>query len=457
MKHLVYLFTACIGLTCTAPICAASDPPDLQTLADRFVESELAPGIAIGILDENGRVSTACAGTLVAGGSRPVTPDTIFEIGSITKVFTVAIAHLLEQQGDLSLSDPLSMHLPDGVEARTVDGNEILLWHLATHTSGLPREPPGLAPGPTPFADYDVRKIHDFLAETGPERRPGEQYAYSNLGMILLGDILERNQESTYPELVRKHILAPLKMTSTSCRPSASQAGRTARAHQGLTPSPAFDLDGISSVGDLDSSLRDMLTFARANLSDQDGELHDTLRSIQTPSTDPADPNHLRMMTWGLWPTTDGETAICHGGATGGVRSYICLMPERKRAVVVLANSTNATEIINMLGRHLLSEELVGLDMLRWATSQDDLDQYAGRYRAGESSFLLERRGNMIHARLDEQPRIAFRQVDEDLIVHDQHLAYLRFKRDEEERIIALVLEQNGKRTRYDRETTTKR
>ena len=455
MKHLTSLLSAWIVLTGTASTCMAADPPDLQTLANRFVESELAPGIAIGILDENGRVSTACAGTLVAGGSRPVTPDTIFEIGSITKVFTVAIAHLLEQQGDLSLSDPLSMHLPDGIEARTVDGNEILLWHLATHTSGLPREPPGLDPWPTPYADYDVRKIHEFLAETGPERRPGEQYAYSNLGMILLGDILERNQGSTYPELVRKHILAPLGMTSTSCRPSTSQAGRTADAHEGMTPFPAWDLGGISSVGDLDSSLRDMLTFARANLSEERTKLHETLRDIQVPRVARNEPDLRLGLGWFVGEKTD--PVVWHGGATGGVRSFMGFLPESNRAVVVLANSTNATQHLNMIGLHLLSDELVGLDMLRWATTQDDLDQYAGRYRAGESSFLLERRGNMIHARLDEQPRIAFRQVDEDLIVHDQHLAYLRFKRDEEERIIALVLEQNGNRTRYDRESTTKR
>ncbi len=451
MKHLAYLFTACIGLTCTASICTASDPPDPQTLADRFVASELAPGIAIGILDENGRVTTACAGTLVAGGSRPVTPDTIFEIGSITKVFTVAIAHLLEQQGDLSLSDPLSMHLPDGVEARTVDGNEILLWHLATHTSGLPREPPGLAPGSTPFADYDVRKIHDFLAETGPERRPGEQWAYSNLGMILLGDILERNQGTTYPELVRKHILEPLRMTSTSCRPSASQAGRTAGSHQGMTPSPAWDLDGISSVGDLDSSLRDMLTFARANLSEERTELHETLRDIQVPRVARNEPDLRLGLGWFVGEKT--EPVVWHGGATGGVRSFIGFLPARNRAVVVLANSTFH---IQSLGFYLLSEKIRNLNALPWAMPVD-LVEYVGSYHTEQSVIRIEVQDEVLHGRLDDQPFLAFIPAGEDQVVCPRYQALLRFERDEDGRVMALVLEQHGKQTRFERDTRANR
>ena len=134
-----------------------------SAIADRLVDKGFAPGVAIGVLEESGRVRTYCAGTLEENGTEEVTDETIFEIGSISKTFTTTLAHLLEQQGRISLSDPVGMHLPDEVDMPVVDNNEIMLWHLATHTSGLPRLQSMKPSDPSnPYADYTNAQLAGF-------------------------------------------------------------------------------------------------------------------------------------------------------------------------------------------------------------------------------------------------------------------------------------------------------
>ena len=142
-------------------VSAQAATPDVQKIIDDRVEAEYAPAIVVGIVRKDGTKEFYFAGTLQAGGTEEVDKDTIFEIGSITKMFTTLLMTLMEEDGDLEFSDTAQRFLPAGVSMPTKKGisnpngniplTHITLKHLATHTSGLPRMPSNIIePSDTP-------------------------------------------------------------------------------------------------------------------------------------------------------------------------------------------------------------------------------------------------------------------------------------------------------------------
>src|SRR5881296_3518117 len=164
-----------------------------QFLQDAVEKEKRAPGIVAGIIGEKGTQLIAC-GTLKRGGSEKVDGDTIFEIGSITKVFTTLLLQDMVERGEVKLDDPIGKFLPASVKTPSRNGKEITLYHLATHTSGLPR----LAFGTwymiwhidDPYAPFKVKDFYKFLSGYKLPRDVGAEFEYSNAGMALLGHLL---------------------------------------------------------------------------------------------------------------------------------------------------------------------------------------------------------------------------------------------------------------------------
>ncbi len=152
----------------------------------------------------------------------------MFEIGSITKVFTASVLASMVARGEVRLDDPVARYLPPSVKAPTRGGKEITLAHLATHTSGLPRLPPDLQPSDpaNPYADCTVDQMYQFLSAYALPRDIGAQYEYSNLGMGLLGPALARRAGKSYEELVIERVLAPLAMSDTRITPTPGMGAR---------------------------------------------------------------------------------------------------------------------------------------------------------------------------------------------------------------------------------------
>ena len=203
-----------------APRTAAAErlAPNAEVLAilKERVESKRSAGIVVGILDEGGRRVIAYGN---AGSTdRPLDGNSVFEIGSVTKVFTSALLADMVRRGEVKLEDPASKYLPASARLPSRSGKEITLLDLATQTSGLPRLPGNLAPkDPTnPYADYTVEQLYDFLSHYTLTRDIGEKYEYSNLGVGLLGHVLSRKAGMSYEELVTKRILEPLEMRDTA-------------------------------------------------------------------------------------------------------------------------------------------------------------------------------------------------------------------------------------------------
>src|ERR1051326_4113711 len=185
-------------------------------LQDRIDRAKQSVGIVVGLVDDKG-VRVITYGKPRQDSKQPLDGDSVFEIGSVTKVFTTTLLADMVERGEVSLSDPVSKYLPKTVKTPTRDGKEITLFDLATHTSGLPRMPTNLIERDpkNPYADYSVDQLYEFLSGYTLTRRIGEKYEYSNLGVGLLGHVLALRAGTDYETLVRNRISQPLKMENT--------------------------------------------------------------------------------------------------------------------------------------------------------------------------------------------------------------------------------------------------
>src|SRR3972149_8582837 len=223
-----------------------------KILAERIDVSHQGVGIVVGVIDANGRRGIA-HGRARAADPRPLDSDTIFEIGSGTKVCTALLLADMVQRGEVALDDPISKYLPSGVKAPERNGRAIALVDLATHTSGLPRVPANLRPATfqDPYADYTAEHLDAFLSSYELPREPGTKFEYSNLGGGLLGYLLARRAGMDYAALVRARITGPLGMTSTTAaRPGDEDGPRLAAGHNApLQPGPPGHLHVLPGWG----------------------------------------------------------------------------------------------------------------------------------------------------------------------------------------------------------------
>ena len=206
----------CMALASTISLRAA-DIAEIRSIMANRVENGKAVGIVAGIIDEKGRQVVA-AGKISPDGTQAPDGDTVYEIGSVTKVFTSLILADMIEKGEVKPDDPVSKLLPATVKVPSRNGRQITLLDLSMQVSGLPRLPDNLKPADpgNPYADYDAAKLYDFLSRYTLTRDPGEKYEYSNLAVGLLGHALALKAGISYEELLRRRIFAPLGMTSTS-------------------------------------------------------------------------------------------------------------------------------------------------------------------------------------------------------------------------------------------------
>jgi D-alanyl-D-alanine-carboxypeptidase/D-alanyl-D-alanine-endopeptidase len=168
-----------------------SDSEIRTILAQRVDKFHQSVGIVVGMIGTDGR-KVVGYGSLEKGDPRMLNGDTVFEIGSVTKVFTSLLLSDMVQRGQVALTDPISKYLPAGVKVPQRNGKQITLMDLASHTSGLPRLPSNLKPKDpaNPYADYSVALLYEFLSSYELPRDIGSKYEYSNLGGGLLGHVL---------------------------------------------------------------------------------------------------------------------------------------------------------------------------------------------------------------------------------------------------------------------------
>src|SRR4051812_43065959 len=182
-------------------------------LRDRIEGARQSLGIVACVFDSE-RQKTVSHGRSGAANDRPLDGDTVFEIGSITKVFTALLLTEMVTRGEVSLDDPVAKYLPETVKMPERNGKQITFLDLATYRSGLP----GLADdipndGANPYANYTSQRLYAFLSGHTLKFEPGRHYEYSNLAFALLGHALSLKADAPYEELVVSRICAPLGLT----------------------------------------------------------------------------------------------------------------------------------------------------------------------------------------------------------------------------------------------------
>ncbi len=324
---------------------------DIGTLAQQTADRLAAQRAGVAVAAVAGGV-TEIRGAGRTGGEHAGAPGagTLFEIGSVTKVFTALTLARLAVAGTVDLDEPLAALLPEGARVPSRGGREITLRHLATHTSGLPRLPTGmlltalLHPSkPDPYADCTAERLLRALAATRLGAVPGRRYRYSNFGAGLLGLALAHRAGVDYGTLVSREIAAPLGLTGTAL---AVDDARLAQGHDRRgRPAAAWHLADLAGAGGLRSTAADLVTFVRAHLGGE-GETADAVRLCLEVRhrINPFAWAHLGWMGRRLHPRQGGHLQIWHNGGTGGFCSFAGFDPEQKVAVVVLSNTQRSVD-----------------------------------------------------------------------------------------------------------------
>ncbi|WDZ76663.1 serine hydrolase [Ensifer adhaerens] len=403
-----------LGTTAHAapPSTTPTDSEILEILTDRIDQQQQSVGIVVGIIDGTGRRIVA-HGHPAKGDPRPVDGRTVFEIGSVTKVFTALLLADAVEKGTLNLDTPVSSLLPADVALQEDKQTPITLRHLATHMSGLPRLPANLVPADinNPYADYDTAKLYAFLSSHKPLRRPGVENEYSNLGAGLLGHALALKAGLTYEDLVISRIATPLSMKDTAITQRPDWVERRATGH-GAAQEPVrdWDLDALQGAGALRSTADDLLGFLEAAMGKTPSPLAPAfaiLLATKAPIGNGDDDQQA--LGWVISGKGDDQV-VWHNGGTGGYRSFVGYRPSTGVGVVALSNAS--TEVgVDDIGRHLLNRDapLAPAATQRVAIAVDpaSYDAYLGTYRL-EPGFELTilREGDRLFAQATGQDRL---------------------------------------------------
>jgi CubicO group peptidase (beta-lactamase class C family) len=336
----------------------------LQAVLDRDLAAQLktgilAPGMPTGFTI--GVVQHGVRRILTYGAAKP---DSVFEIGSISKTFTATILAQMVVQHTVRLDEPVRELLPPGTVAKPASGREITLLSLSDQHSGLPRMPDNFNPADpaNPYADYDAKALYSYISRHGvalPENAP---FGYSNLGVGLLGQALANRAGMPYPQLLQEEVTGPLGMSETGVALTPSMRARFIQGYNAAgSAAHAWDLDALAGAGAIRSTANDMLTYLEAQLHPDklSAEVLTTPAGATLPAAialthelhAEAGPGmHIALN----WLQYDGTGSLWHNGATGGYSSFALFNPRLNFAVIVLANNTaGPRSITDQLGLHV--------------------------------------------------------------------------------------------------------
>ena len=310
---------------------------DLKEMIREKVNNGTHQSLFVGIIDGDGTEKYYYGNT--AKDENPIDENTIFEIGSISKVFTSLILADMVVNGEVSLDDPIDKFLPENVKTPSANGTKITLLNLATHTSGLPVMP-NYPPNPDLDKEYEYDKdgMYDYLSDFVLHREIGSQYEYSNTGVSLLGHVLSLHAGKSYEDTLKERVLDKLGMDSTCIHQCDQLRDRFAKPHAlgEIVDEVGLD-DEMAGVGGIRSSGKDILTFLSYAMDLEGSEIRPSFELTQTA-------NHEinETLSIGLgWHIIDNgkRNIVWHNGATGGFASFVGFDPDSKEGVVVLTNS----------------------------------------------------------------------------------------------------------------------
>ncbi len=348
----------------------------IEEVIKNHITSGKSSGISAGLINENG-IQTFNYGETKKESNIDPTPDTVFEIGSMTKTFTVTLAVQLQQEGILSLDEPITEFLPE-LKNSMFDKNSVTLYHLLTHTSGI-SEFPLLVFVSQMFSimftgkshiteyEYDTEKFLKYISTLKLKDLPGSTWMYSNLGFGLVGKILERITGNSYEDLVKKHICDALDMRNTGINVSESSKNRLSTGYSFRNKQSGYwNVPAIEAAASLCSTTSDMLKFLKASLGLSKTKLSPVFEYCQNSKVNPKIPTSMKFFTksvgislsafrlgWFVFPQENIDV-LGHDGGTQGFSSFMCMNLQNQSAAVILTN--RAMKPVHKLGLSLIKE-----------------------------------------------------------------------------------------------------
>lgn len=388
------------------------DSTALQDRLDDARERHGAPGASLAVLTEHG-VSVAASGVLNLDTGVEATPDSLFQIGSVTKVWTATLVMQLVEEGLVELDAPVRRYLPGFRVADEGVSESVTLHHLLTHTSGIDGDH---------FADpgRGDDALEKYVESCAPLRQvlpPGTMMSYCNTGFSILGRVIEVATDSVWDAALRARLIEPLGLGHTATLPEDVLRYRAAIGHieppgQELRTAPAWGLPrSVGPAGAICASASDVVEFARLHLSGgrsaAGAQVVDPglLRAMQEPqATVPSGgrgpfASHLGL-AWAIYDW-NGRAVVGHDGGTIGQSAFLRVVPDSGVALVLLANGGNVVALFHELATDLLAET-AGVEIPREIVPPDeplpfDPAPYLGTYeREGTSFQVVSRDGGMV-------------------------------------------------------------
>jgi len=406
------------------------------------------PGATLGIWS-GGQEILAAHGVLNSATGVAVTPDSLFQVGSITKIWTATMIMQLVDEGLLSLDTTVSEALP-GTRLGVSDvGGEVTVRHLLTHTSGID----GDIFTDTGRGDECVERYVDLLAGAPSVFPPGAAYSYCNSGYVLLGRIIEVFDGQSWDESLRERLTVPLSIGKTVTLPEEAILHRAAVGHHRCgTPVHIWGLPrSVGPAGLITATAGDLLTFARLHLDGgvtADGKRllseasATAMQSAHAAISEFAAPGSAIGLGWRLSRWGD-RTVIGHDGDTVGQSAYLRIDPEAGVAACLLTNAAESEALYRELFGEVFGT-VTGVTMPappRPAPAGPggiaDLERYAGRYERVSRRFEVAVHDGQLRIRLTMTGNLAALtdSEPEDLLLHRADSSGTRFvlrSRDDE-------------------------
>lgn len=388
----------------TAAVAIDPDGPHKAAVAAQLqplVDAELANGVVIGLYDAGKR---EIYGFGKGPGGKPPTGDTLFELGSLTHIYTGLLYADAVQRKEVEMETPVAELLPPGVTVPTADKTAITLKHLALHSSGLPAVPMTVARrlgSPDPFAGYGEDQLYRDLVSTTLAAAPGTRVARSDYGVGLLAFALGKKLNTGgFAGALEKRVFAPLGLESTFFAvPDSAASRRATGTDDDLAPVAPWTYGALAGAGGLVSSARDQLALIDAELDAAAGStrsIRAPMRLTQEAQLDSSGANE------GLGWNIDSGGRYWQIGTTGGFRSFIGFDPKTRRGVVILASSS--ISLIDTIAKRmygLLDDETLKAPVFPSAAK---LERFAGTYQFDKFKLVMKASGKRMYVEGPGEP-----------------------------------------------------
>jgi CubicO group peptidase (beta-lactamase class C family) len=345
---------------------------DFAPLVRRLMARDHIPGVAVGVVERGHLVFARGFGYRDVDNHLPVTPDTLFALGSASKAFTATAIALLADEGRIALDTPVRTYLPDFSLEDPVASATLTTRDLLTHKSGLPRH--DLFWYQAPFSRDELYRRLRFLEPSGPPRM---RWRYNSLMFVVAGRIVEKVSGESWESFVQARILRPLGMRRTLLSAEAMEIDPDHAAPYAVREGKAQEipmlkrLSAIAPAGAVQSSVRDLarwVTFhatrSPALLGERSWrELHRP--QAEMPAPDQPEVQHAAYALGWIHESYRGHPLVVHNGSIDGFTVHLGFLPETGQGLILLTNRDQAREAVMALA-YSAYDRLLGLDPLDW-------------------------------------------------------------------------------------------